>query len=195
MILGILGNKNVIKDGISKSSPSQPAPTFVSLSHCGTSYLKPLHTPDTGICPKHNPGRSMWRVCCRSLILPYTSICCSYRRNRLFTLICRAGKLITVVSASVMSSHCLQILNATIDNARIVLQVDNARLAADDFKTKWVISEREKISWVGKNPCWAKGQWRNAPKTPVWTLFWSYACSSTLHIFAKSTICTTENSA
>lgn len=32
----------------------------------------------------------------------------------------------------------LQIFDSIADNARLVLQIDNARLAADDFKVKYV---------------------------------------------------------
>ncbi|NWR88527.1 K1C19 protein, partial [Furnarius figulus] len=39
-----------------------------------------------------------------------------------------------------------KILDATIDNARIVLQIDNARLAADDFKTKFETEQGLRVS-------------------------------------------------
>ncbi|NXF11927.1 K1C19 protein, partial [Smithornis capensis] len=39
-----------------------------------------------------------------------------------------------------------QILDATIDNARILLQIDNARLAADDFKTKFETEQGLRLS-------------------------------------------------
>ncbi|NXG15247.1 K1C19 protein, partial [Grallaria varia] len=39
-----------------------------------------------------------------------------------------------------------KILEATIDNARILLQIDNARLAADDFKTKFETEQGLRLS-------------------------------------------------
>ncbi|XP_030364344.1 keratin, type I cytoskeletal 19 [Strigops habroptila] len=39
-----------------------------------------------------------------------------------------------------------KILDATIDNARFVLQIDNARLAADDFKTKFETEQSLRMS-------------------------------------------------
>ncbi|NWQ83903.1 K1C19 protein, partial [Columbina picui] len=39
-----------------------------------------------------------------------------------------------------------KILDATIDNSRIVLQIDNARLAADDFKTKFETEQGLRMS-------------------------------------------------
>ncbi|NXK97373.1 K1C19 protein, partial [Formicarius rufipectus] len=39
-----------------------------------------------------------------------------------------------------------KILEATVDNARIVLQIDNARLAADDFKTKFETEQSLRLS-------------------------------------------------